>query len=463
MDKEVHEQLKPGEARCPGQSVQDILDRDGDNPPAHLREQSYRYLGSEDLDPSRYTSREFARLEMELMWTKVWQYACREEQIPEVGDHIVYDIGEYSFIITRVAEDDIRAYYNACLHRGTQLRASGEHGNVGQFRCPFHGFTWNLDGSLKEIPCEWDFPHIDKENFNLPQARVGTWDGCVFINMDEDAEPLEDFLGVLPDHFKRWPLKDRFMSANVKRILPCNWKVALEAFIESYHVVETHAQVTPITGDANTQYDIWGDNVSRLYTPQGVPSPHVQDPLSEKQLAEMVSLGVGAVEREGEFELKEGETARSIFAESIVGEMKERFGADVSKLTITELIDPIEYFLFPNFFPWFNFSLPLIYRFLPYGDDPDWCTMEAILLHPLPDDGTRPDPAPLTLLGPDEPFTSAPELNQISPVFEQDVSNMPRVQRGLKTLARKKGVTLGNYQEIRVRHFHQTLDKYLAG
>jgi len=131
-------------------------------------------------------------------------------------------------------------------------------------------------------------------------------------------------------------------------------------------------------------------------------------------------------------------------------------------LTTTEVLDPIEYFLFPNFFPWFNFGLPLIYRFRPDGHDPDKCIMDAILLHPVPDDGPRPDPAPLRVLGPDEPFTEAPELDQISPIFEQDVTNMPIVQKGMKASKRQK-VTLGNYQEIRLRHMHQTLDRYLSG
>ncbi len=462
MDKDVYEGLKPGEARSSGPSVQDILDRDGDNPPSHLREQSYRFLGNEDMDPSRYTSREFAQAELDHMWTKVWQMACREEEIPEPGDHIVYDIGEWSFIVVRTAEDEFRAYYNACLHRGTQLRPSNSQGNVPQFRCPFHGFTWNLDGTLKEIPCDWDFPHIDKDNFDLPQVRLGRWGGFVFINMDDDAEPLEDYLGVLPDHFTTWPLEDRFMSANVRRTLPCNWKVAQEAFIESFHVVETHSQALPMTGDANTQYDIWGDNISRLYTLQGVPSPHVESPMTEQEMADVLMAGVGATKRDGEFKLAEGETARSVNKDILVKEMKDRFGADVSKLTTTELVDPIEYFLFPNFLPWFNFGLPLVYRFRPLGSDPDWCIMDVMLLHPIPDNGPRPEPAPLRVLGPDEPFTDAPELDQISPIFEQDVSNMPLVQKGMKTLARKKGITLGNYQEIRVRHMHQTLDKYIT-
>ena len=96
-------------------------------------------------------------------------------------------------------EHEIKAYYNACLHRGRQLK--DYDGRCTEFRCPFHGFTWALDGALARSPRRWDFPHVDDAEFALPEAKVGTWGGFVFINPDPDAEPLEDFLGDLPEHF----------------------------------------------------------------------------------------------------------------------------------------------------------------------------------------------------------------------------------------------------------------------
>ena len=131
-----------------------------------------------------------------------------------------------------------------------------------------------------------------------------------------------------------------------------------------------------------------------------------------------------------------------------------------SDLSAAEIVDSTEYFVFPNFCPWLTPALPLVYRFRPDGNDHERCIMDVMLLHPIPDDGPRPDPAPLRILGDDDSFLEAPELNQISPVFEQDVSNFERVHKGLKTS--KKGATLGNYQEARIRHLHLTLDKYLA-
>ena len=128
--------------------------------------------------------------------------ACREEQIPEVGDSVVYELADTSLIVVRTAPDEIRAYHNSCLHRGTQLRTSS--GKVKNFRCPYHGFTWNIDGTLHEIPCGLGLPdHVDEAEFCLPEAQVGTWGGFVFVNVDTDAAPLEEYLEDLPAALRR--------------------------------------------------------------------------------------------------------------------------------------------------------------------------------------------------------------------------------------------------------------------
>ena len=124
MSTELKQQveLKKGEARCPGApSTQDIIAGDRVAAPAWVRSESYEFLGDEDIPTDRYIDPAYAKLELERLWTRTWQFACREEHIPEVGDYYVYDIGPYSFIVTRVGKDEVRAYYNACLHRGTKL------------------------------------------------------------------------------------------------------------------------------------------------------------------------------------------------------------------------------------------------------------------------------------------------------------------------------------------------------
>ena len=189
MGKQVLEHtqaLAPGEARCPGEpSTQEIIARDRVAAPGWVRSQSYQFLGDEDISIDRYIDPAYAKKEFANLWTRTWQFACREEHIPEVGDYYVYDIGRHSFIVTRVAEHDIRAYYNACLHRGTKLRASGSDGCASEFKCSFHGWSWNLDGTLQEAVCDWDFPHVKADKFSLPEARVELLGGFVFINMDQ--------------------------------------------------------------------------------------------------------------------------------------------------------------------------------------------------------------------------------------------------------------------------------------
>ncbi|MGE0664935.1 MAG: Rieske 2Fe-2S domain-containing protein [Sphingomonadales bacterium] len=460
MEFESTAPQQPGEARCPGPSAQDIIDADGQEVPAVLRQQSYRFLGDDDIPTERYTSRAFHDAEVEKMWRRVWQYACREEEIPEPGDYVEYGIAHLSFLVVRTEAGDIKAFVNSCLHRGTQLRPSDSVGSVPRFRCPFHGWTWNLDGSLKEIPCRWDFPKVSDDGFRLPEAKVGTWGGFVFINPDPDCGPFEDYLGVLPEQMKLWPLEDRVIVANVRKVIRCNWKVTQEAFMESYHVLATHPQALAYLGDANSQYDIWDDHVSRQLNTQAVASPHLGE-VSQQVIADAMLMDLGHAGEGNMLQVPDGMTARQVIARGVQESLGPALGTDLSHLTISETLDTIEYFLFPNFHPWANITVPLVYRFRPNGDDPNSSIMDILIMRPCPKDGPRPEPAPLHVLGDGEMFSDAPELGGLGPVFDQDTSNLERVQVGLKA-ARKPGITLGNYQEARVRHIHQTLDKYLA-
>ena len=462
MNVENPKGLKPGEARSDGKSVQEILDDDRRDVPERLRRNTYVYNGSDDLDPKRWTSREFHDLEMDHVWSKVWQLACRLEQLPEVGDHIVYEIGDYSFIVVRTSEDDVKAYYNSCLHRGTQLRPSGSEGNASEFRCPYHGWTWSVEGELVDLPCDWDFPHVDKAEFNLPEIRVDFWGGFVFINMDEDCEPLADFLGDMPGEFESWNFENKYLQHHIGKRVDMNWKVGVEAFIESYHVIATHPQIMPSTGDANTQYDVDPSlNFNRMITPMAVASPHLDDVDEQDIVDAMTGRSVRTGVNTDGLEVPEGETARSFMAEVRRQTVGPDLGQDYSSYTDSEMLDAIQYWVFPNFFPWGGCGTNIVYRFRPDGNNPDSAFMEVMILSDYDQSGPRPDPADLRVLGEDEPWSSAEDqFGGLAHVFEQDMANMPRVQTGMKNL--RKGITLGNYQESRVRHLHHKIDEYIA-
>jgi phenylpropionate dioxygenase-like ring-hydroxylating dioxygenase large terminal subunit len=457
----------------PGPTYREILESDGHPIPEYL-ELAWQDLGNDNIPIERYISPDFAKLEVERLWRRVWQMVCREEDIPKPGDHVVYDIVEDSFLITRAKDGSIKALQNTCLHRGRRLR--GRDGRVPEFRCPFHGLTWSLDGDLKDLPSAWDFEHLDRSKMCLPQAKVGTWGGYVFINMDPDCEPLEEHLGVLPDHFKDTAYENRVKTAHVAQILPCNWKVGLEAFLEAWHLTQTHPQSAPSAGDITTQVDLYGDTIARTLTPVGVASPSligveeqdIYDNYLEGRTFYQERLGVTGtkdITKEGvEAELPEGMTARQKITQEIRRTVGAAMGADLSDKPPYLLVDALEYFVFPNFVPWAQEQTNQVYRFRPNGLDPDSCIAEIMFLTPVPEGVERPKPAKIHWLEPGQDWAYATELGRLTSTVNQDTLNLPEVQRGLKALARSQdSIPLASYQESRIRHFHHTLAKWVEG
>ena len=216
--------------------------------PAWAASESYEYLGSEDISKDRYTEADFAKGEFERLWTRTWQMACREEHIPEAGDYYVYDIGPYSFVVTRGRRWTRFAPTStpACI-AAPSSSPPATTGFANDLKCPFHGWTWNLDGRIKAIPEKWDFAHIEGRTNCLPEARVARLGGFVWINMDPDAPSLEEYLGPRKCWriSKAWKLEDRYIYLHVQKSYPANWKLTMEAFMEAYHVGDTHPQVAP--------------------------------------------------------------------------------------------------------------------------------------------------------------------------------------------------------------------------
>ena len=447
--------LPPGEARCPGPSPQDILDRDGDAPPAALRAERYEFLGDEDVPFERYTSQAFFDREVERLWSRVWQWACREEHVPGIGDYATYEVGPYSVLILRGDDGAIRAFVNSCPHRGMQFVDSDSTGTGKQFlRCPFHGMSWHLDGSLREIPCRWDFPHVDESSFGLTEIPCDTWGGFVFINLDPEATPLTDYLEVLPEHFAGWKLEDRFVSLHMEKVLPGNWKMCMEGFLEAYHVLATHPQGLRASGWANTQYDIFSRHATRFLQNLSCGNPHFERPVSQAELFEFLGYDPK--------DLPDGVYARQQHADILRKTLGEQMDVDLSGYSNSEMLDSIEYHLFPNacFFP--GIVIPLIYRFRPLTVDT--CIHEILMLQPVPEHGPRPKPAAKVKVAMDQSYTEVPAFsgNRLAHVLDQDTDNFKRQWAGMLA-SLKSGQTLGNYQEARIRHFHKVLDEYLAG
>ena len=438
--------------RSPGITYQELLDTDTRPVPPALRLESPRVTEPWQIPVERYTTRAWHEREIEHLWRRVWQFACREEEIPEVGDHHVYDVANLSFLVVRT-ESGIKAYPNACLHRGRRLKTFDGH--CSELRCPYHGFAWTLEGALDDIPARWDFPHVDDDDFHLPEVRVGTWAGFVFLNPDPAAEPLDAFLADIAPQFEAWDLASYYKEAHVARVVPANWKIAQEAFCEAFHVNATHPQVLPYLGDTNSQVDVW-ENCARVITAGGTPSPLLDwDPSAEEMLRAMFDI---RVDEPCPFPITDGETMRAVAAEITRDHWRKRVGERAESYSDAELMDSIDYTVFPNFHPWGGVNR-IVYRFRPNVDDHRTAIMDVLLLAPF--ESERPSPAPVHWLEPGDSWTAAPELGLLAKVFDQDLANMAEVQRGLDATARS-GLLLGAYQEAKVRWLHDKLTEWVG-
>ena len=354
-----------------------------------------------------------------------------------------------SFIVLRTEAGTVKCYPNACLHRGRMLKEFDGH--ASELRCPFHGFCWSLDGKLIDIPARWDFPHIRTGEFSLPEIPVATWAGWVFINPDQDCGPFDDFIRDLAWQFQRWDMSKLYKQAHVAKIMPANWKIVQEAFCEAYHVSGTHPQVLKSLGCVNSQVDVW-ENCARVITPSLTPSPLLDYEVTD---ADIVRAMLDIPEGQPAPELPDGMTPRAWSAAMSRESLRAEAGDLVDVYCDAEMVDNLDYTLFPNFHPWGAFNR-ITYRFRPNGNDHRSAIMECMMMAPF--QGERPGPAPIRWLEPDEPWSAA--LGFLGRVFDQDAFNMPKVQLGLEATY-KPGVTLANYQESKVRWLHHKLTEWV--
>tara|TARA_A100001037_G_scaffold23880_2_gene19646 strand:+ start:2072 stop:3502 length:1431 start_codon:yes stop_codon:yes gene_type:complete len=447
-------------SQAPVPGIRAIQESLGETSRYPLNVEAYEDLGDEDIPFTRYTSTEFFAREMDKVWTKTWQWACREENLRDVGDFVVYDIGNYSIIVVRAAPGEIKAFYNSCMHRGTKFNHSFTSGHRQIIACPYHGWSWKLDGTINEIPSQWDFPHVDENDVRLAEVRVETWAGFVFINMDPNAPSLHEYLGVTVDHFKNWGMEDRYTTIHIQKELACNWKGAMEAFMENYHTHVVHPQLNITSSGPQTQYDLFGDHMSRFLCLQGNPDPVFERQLSEAEKLDTMLMGDRSLASGGP-KIEGNATARATMANYLRKHFDEELDVEVGDLTDSEILDTIEYTIFPNMFIFPGLSLPMVYRFRPIGNDPDRSLFDLLYLRPIPRSGESPHSAEPVRIGVEDSYTSVPNMDPgMGHVYDQDTDNLDLQQQGYYT-AKKRGGTLGHYQEIRIRHLHQTLDKYL--
>ncbi len=424
----------------------------------------FQVTNPERIPSRRYYDEEFYRLECERFWPHVWQMACRLEEIPQVGDWVEYKNLEKSVIVVRTTEG-VKAFHNACRHRGVKL--VGGHGNcqVSGFNCPFHGWRWNMDGENTFVYERTIFSeeNLQKADIALVPCRIELWGGCAFINLDDTAPTLRECLGPLADHFDAHNVDKLKVEWWHSAVLPVNWKLAMEAFMESYHVMRTHPQLHVLMPPGMITYGSGG--VTDESPPRAVSSKQFVD-LSVRYLVKLREGMAGMVDAH---EVAIAESLRDMeLPDDLGGAVQAFFGRlnaeitaqgrargapvpDLNQVNVTHPISPVS-FIFPHYFLLPMLSAMSSYRIRPLG--PESCLFEIWSLALMPEGEQRERPvAPVPKSYDDQSF---PEIAR------QDYSNLPLQQLGLHA----KGfdyMRLSKDIEGTISNFQRLVDGYLKG
>jgi Rieske 2Fe-2S family protein len=197
--------------------------------------------------PGRYyTDAALFRREMERFYFNRWFCVGRTEAIPRAGDYFLREVAGESIIVTRDASNELRAFYNVCRHRGTRLR-SEPSGNFGaRIVCPYHAWSYGLDGCLLGAP-QMDGLEFSRDQYPLHAARTASWDGHIFAHLGETAGPLEQQLGELPRKFAPWRMHELRLYKRIEYDVHANWKLAILNYNECLHCPTVHPALNRLT------------------------------------------------------------------------------------------------------------------------------------------------------------------------------------------------------------------------
>lgn len=420
-----------------------------------------------------YVSPDYARAENEKLWPKVWQVACREEELKKVGDYVTYDILDESIIVIRSGPQEISAFYNVCPHRGRRITKGC--GQAQRLHCRFHGWGWDIKGNSTYVLDAEDWGDaVAPEKIALKPIKVDTWGGWVWINMDPDGLSLEEYLG------PAWTILGRLKIERMRYrwrqwlYFPCNWKTALESFIESFHVDGTHPQLVQWgsnrwwcrTGGLHSWHGVGegrGGTTRVGSTSTGVSAAEGMDPrvtMAElfTELWETVGTStqtlVDAANRLVH-ELPDGTPA-----DLVAGHMMQTAAMmDAERGVYWPEISPedfaeagLDWHIFPNTAILPGITYTLCYRARPNGYDPDSCIFEVYILEHFPE-GEEPETEWV--------FEPDPTEQKWRLILSQDFQNIAEIQKGMKSRGYEGGMP-SPYQEVPVIHFHRTLARFMG-
>jgi len=424
---------------------------------------------------TRYTSKEFLEQEWEGMWTKAWLLLGREAELPNFGDWQKEELGREEILMVRQKDGSVKAFYNVCQHRGNPLVEDTKGHVLQRFVCKYHSWAFLPDGKLNFAPDKEDFPEGNPcDNVRLSELKCETFAGFIWVNMDPDCISLQEYLGPIWEEWEQREIHTWKRTSANTMWLPCNWKIVLDNFNESYHVPTVHMSATPDTDRKKirgaidtyfkeTKFDLADEGHNRMVMKGGFGVGHED---AEGNIVEPLASLLRYWDLDpAEYKSRLEDTRPAL------QDAKQKLGPDrgythYANVPKEQLTDAFHYTLFPNFAVsvWadgFHFL-----RARPHMSDPEQCLFDNWWYASpasLNEDASLNRSRQAVTTSPDDDEAEVTMLqygqDSIGPAIEEDVAVFVTQQRGFRSRG-FTGVYLSN-QEVRIRRYHEMIDEYI--
>ena len=213
-------------------------------------------FGQHTLPREFFTSEEIFEAEQERIFGRCWMLAAHASELPAPGDYVLFEVGDESVLVVRDSGGEIRAFHNHCRHRGSLLCREGSGSAGPRIQCPYHAWTYGLDGRLLSAPTMTDVEGFDPERYPLHPVALETWEAFLFVNLGPRPAPMTESLSELVDRFGHWPLADLESVHRTVYEVEANWKLFFHNYSECYHCPTVHPHLNRLTPFRNTENDL---------------------------------------------------------------------------------------------------------------------------------------------------------------------------------------------------------------
>jgi Rieske 2Fe-2S family protein len=211
--------------------------------------------GAKTLPQRYFVAPEVFEEEQEKIFARQWVLVGHQSEVAKPGDFFVAEVAGESLIVTRDRAQTVRGFYNVCRHRGTRL-CEEERGHATAIQCPYHAWTYGLDGRLIGAPHMDEMKGFDKDEFSLHPVRLELWEGFIFVNLAEDAAALDKWFGALEGKFSQWNLGRLRSAKRVDYDVQANWKLMFENYSECYHCPGVHPMLSKVSPYDSAENDL---------------------------------------------------------------------------------------------------------------------------------------------------------------------------------------------------------------